>query len=206
MKVAAVLACMLASATAFQAPRVARTSTVVSGIRGMDETTSLVNPTGIPADTIGSTVEVGGKPFDPLGLAVYRDFDELRACEIKNGRVAMLATTGWVWPQMFGLFDSKDVTTTDPIKAIAEVDAAGWAQILVLIGSFEALEYKHRKSGSTKPFFDPFNQVPSDPKKAALKQESELKNGRLAMLAFASYISAYYIPGSVPALPAGWSH
>jgi len=77
---------MLASATAFQAPRVARTSTVVSGIRGMDETTSLVNPTGIPADTIGSTVEVGGKPFDPLGLAVYRDFDELRACEIKNGR------------------------------------------------------------------------------------------------------------------------
>jgi len=39
-----------------------------------------------------------------------------------------------------------------------------------------------------------------------MKQESELKNGRLAMLAFASYISAYYIPGSVPALPAGWSH
>ena len=85
--------------------------------------------------------------------------------------------TGWVWPQMFGLFDSKDVTTTDPIKAIAEVDATAWAQMLVLVGSFEALEYKWRKSGTDKPFFDPFNQVPKDPKKAALKAESELKNG-----------------------------
>ena len=30
--------------------------------------------------------------------------------------------------------------------------------------------------------------------------EKELKNGRLAMIAFASYLSAHFIPGSVPAL------
>ena len=30
--------------------------------------------------------------------------------------------TGWVWPLMFGRWDSKDVTTSDPIKAIAEVN------------------------------------------------------------------------------------
>lgn len=50
---------------------------------------------------------------------------------------------------MFGLFDSKDVTTTDPIKAIAEVDAAGWAQILVLIGSFEVSQRRFQKAQPT---------------------------------------------------------
>ena len=60
---------------------------------------------------------MGGKPFDPLGLAVFRDFDEMRAAEVRNGRVAMLASVGWVWPQIFGTFNSDDVTTTDPGKS-----------------------------------------------------------------------------------------
>ena len=87
---------LCASAAAFApSARTARTTPSMMAIRGMSETTSLVNPTGIPGDTAGATVEVGGKPFDPLGLAVYRDFGELRECEIKNGRVAMLATVRW---------------------------------------------------------------------------------------------------------------
>jgi len=43
-----------------------------------------------------------GEAFDPLGLAKWRPFDETRAAELRNGRVAMLASVGWVWPQMFG--------------------------------------------------------------------------------------------------------
>jgi hypothetical protein len=34
--------------------------------------------------------------------------------------------------------------------------------------------------------------------------EKELKNGRLAMIAFASFLSAHYIPGSVPLLPSNF--
>jgi len=208
MKFAALLVLSMAAVSSAFAPSMARRSTVSMAAASKTGYQADGSVAGIPAGATGATVEVG-KPkggWDPLKLASYRDFDELRACEIKNGRVAMLATTGWVWPQMFGLYASDDVTTVDPIKAIGQVDPAGWAQILVLIGCFESLEYKHKMSGSTEPFFDPFNQVPSDPAKAAAKQESELKNGRLAMIAFASYLSAYYIPGSVPALPAGWSH
>eukprot|EP00622_Pseudochattonella_farcimen_P006736 FR742592.1.p1 GENE.FR742592.1~~FR742592.1.p1 ORF type:complete len:107 (+),score=12.45 FR742592.1:3-323(+) len=105
---------------------------------------------------------------------------------------------------MFGLFDSKDITTTDPIEAIGQAAPEFWIQFIVLCGSIEAAEWKHKQSGSTEPFFDPFKAVPSDPVKAAAKAESELKNGRLAMLSVAAYASAHYIPGSVPGLPAGF--
>ena len=46
---------------------------------------------------------------------------QLRECELKNGRVAMLASVGWIWPQIFGLWAADDVTTTDPIAAIGQV-------------------------------------------------------------------------------------
>jgi hypothetical protein len=184
-------------------------------------------------------VEVGNKPFDPLGLAKYRDFDEMRACEVRNGRVAMLAATGWVWPQIFGTFNSEDVTTVDPIAAITQVAPQAWVQIFVLAGVNEVIAAKH--DDAKGPVWDPLKLMPKDDagkkvrdKTATSKRaffvcstalcarssvtsfacplssgykvmmEKELKNGRLAMIAFASYVSAHYIPGSVPALPANF--
>ena len=38
----------------------------------------------------------------------------------------------------------------------------------------------------------------------ARKRLSELNNGRLAMIGFASFWAATYIDGSVPSLPASW--
>jgi len=156
---------------------------------------------GIPDGAFGATVEVGGKPFDPLGLAAYRDFDELRACEVRNGRVAMLAQTGWVWPQIFGKFDSDDVTTVDPIEAIGQVAPEAWVQIIATMGVFEVLNAKHDWS-TGKALWDPLALLPKDEAGKKVMMEKELKNGRLAMLAFASYLSAHYIPGSVPLLGA----
>mmetsp|Transcript_20702 Transcript_20702/g.34859 ORF Transcript_20702/g.34859 Transcript_20702/m.34859 type:complete len:193 (-) Transcript_20702:180-758(-) len=161
--------------------------------------TSKLMATGIPDGAFGATVEVGGKPFDPLKLAQYRDFDEMRACELRNGRVAMLASTGWVWPQIFGKFSSDDVSTVDPIKAVTEVAPQAWIQILVTMAMFEALDSKHDWS-SGKTLWDPLNLMPKDDAGKKVMQEKELKNGRLAMIAFASYLSAHFIPGSVPLL------
>jgi hypothetical protein len=80
----------------------------------------------------------------------------MRACEIKNGRVAMLAVVGWLWPQMFGLWSSGSVTTTDPIDAISQCGGQWWLQWVVFCGIFEANEWRHKQSGNDYPFFDPF--------------------------------------------------
>jgi len=186
MKIALVLA-LAASASAF-VPVTPRSA-------------SKVMSKAIPDGAFGATVEVGNKPFDPLELAQWRDFDELRECELKNGRVAMLASVGWIWPQIFGLWAADDVTTTDPIAAIGQVAPEAWIQMFLLAGTFEAMEYKHKMSGSTKPFWDPMNLMPKDPVALDKKKQAELKNGRLAMLSFAAYVSAHFIPGSVPIHP-----
>jgi len=191
MKVIALVLAIASSAVAFTPSMSPKASKVIT-------------KAGIPDGAFGATVEVGKKPFDPLGLAAWRDFDEMRACELKNGRVAMLASVGWVWPQMFGLFESDDVTTTDPIAAITQVAPEGWIQMFLLAGCFESLEYKHKMSGTDKPLWDPLDLMPKDPVKKAAKMESELKNGRLAMLSVAAYASAHFIPGSVPLLPSGF--
>jgi len=154
---------------------------------------------GIPDGAFGATLEAGGKPFDPLNLAQWRDFDQLRATELRNGRVAMLASTGWVWPQIFGKFASDDIATTDPIKAMSEISPEGAVQILVTMGVFEVLNYKHDWS-TGKSLWDPLALMPKTEAGKKAMMEKELKNGRLAMIAFASFLSAHYIPGSVPAL------
>lgn len=157
----------------------------------------------IPDGAFGATIEVGGKPFDPLGLSEFRDFSALQRTELRNGRVAMLASTGWIWPQVFGKFDNNDVTTVDPIEAIGQVAPEAWAQIFGLMCVFESLDSSHDWS-SGKALWDPAKLMPTDPAKLKIMKEKELKNGRLAMIAFASYLSAHYIPGSVPLLPANF--
>ena len=63
----------------------------------------------------GVSIETGDTVWDPMNLAQWRDPAEMRECELKNGRAAMLAVVGWIWPQVFGLWAANDVTTADPI-------------------------------------------------------------------------------------------
>ena len=121
-------------------------------------------------------------------------------CELKNGRAAMLATVGWVWPQIYGLWDSKDVTTTDPIAAIGQVDDWAWIQIIAACGIAEMADWTHQQSGSTKPFYDPLGLCPTDPAAFEKMQLRELKNARLAMLAFSGLVVHHFLPAAVPGL------
>jgi Chlorophyll A-B binding protein len=130
----------------------------------------------------------------------------LRKGELSNGRAAMLANVGWFWPAFAGTFASDDVTTIDPIKAIMEADPQWWAQWILFCGLIEGAKYRAELNGKSytgdgEPFLDYAGQWNGmDAAKKADIRLSELKNGRLAMIGFASYISEYFIPGSVPAL------
>ncbi|KAJ8600640.1 hypothetical protein CTAYLR_006927 [Chrysophaeum taylorii] len=155
----------------------------------------------------GISVETGNKVFDPLGLAQWRDIEELRATELANGRSAMLAVVGWVWPQVFGLWPGGSVTTTDPIAAISQVEPEAWAQMIILCGCAEAAKVNWASGVDAKPFFDPdalfFDPAkvyPADPAGQEEMQLKELKNGRMAMIAFAGLVVHHFNPAAVPLL------
>jgi light-harvesting complex I chlorophyll a/b binding protein 1 len=158
---------------------------------------------------LGVGPETGGKIFDPLNLNEFVPADYAREAELSNGRSAMLATVGWVFPKAFGTFDSTDVTTTDPIKAIMEADPQWWAQFIVFCGVIEAYKYRQALDGKSycgpgEPAVDYLKMYPSGEKARNDMHMKELKNGRLAMIGVAGFLANYFIPGAVPGMPAGY--
>ena len=165
-------------------------------------------------DMAGSTAPI--KNFDPLSLATSGSEETLlwfRAAELKHSRVAMLATTGYIvqgsgihFPGMLSHDVSfESLSSMKPLDAWAAVPDAGKAQILLTIFIAEMIsEAKgtHYTKGGSYPtiVFPPIDFSGVNAETMAKKQDSELNNGRLAMIAIMSFIAANNVPGSVPAL------
>jgi len=198
MKVAAALTALFGSAAAFTAPMKAAKSSALNAL----------------SDMPGSTAPVG--PFDPLDLASVGSDETLawfRAAELKHSRVAMLATTGYIvqgsgihFPgQLSSDVSFESLSAMKPFDAWNAVPDAGKAQILFTILVAEiATEAKgtHYTKGGDLPtvVFPPIDFSGVDKDTLVTKQNRELNNGRLAMIAIMSFIAANNIPGSVPAL------
>nr|6LY5_U Chain U, FCPI-2 [Chaetoceros gracilis] len=154
---------------------------------------------------VGTSVETGGKIFDPLNLSDYIPADRARAAELANGRSAMLATVGYVFPKWFGHFEG-DVSVDDPIAAIGQADPQWWAQFIIFCGTIEAYKYRMELEGKSstgggEPAIDWMKMYPKDEAGRRDMELKELKNGRLAMLGIAGFVSAHFIPGAVPIGP-----
>lgn len=154
--------------------------------------------------------------FDPLNLAETGTAETLnwyRAAELKNGRCAMVAVTGYI-VQGAGIhfpgYLSKDITfeSLSKLKPLEQWDAvpdAGKAQILLTIFIAELVteaRKPHYMMGGPMPtmVFPPIDFSGVDAETLKAKQDAELNNGRLAMIAIMSFFAAANIPGSVPAL------
>jgi Chlorophyll A-B binding protein len=155
--------------------------------------------------------------FDPLGLAAKADANTLkryREAELTHGRVAMLATVGFLAGEAVeGKSFLWDASVSGPaITHLSQIPPVFWPILIILIGR---LELDRARIGWVEPKdvpvaqpgllrseyipgnigFDPLGLTPSDPAEFAIMQTKELQNGRLAMLAAAGFMAQELVDG-----------
>merc|ERR1712190_605604 len=118
-------------------------------------------------------------------------FRRRRTVELKHGRISMLATMGYITPELTGKFPGyisntaglKFADIPNGLAAIAKVPALGWAQIVAYCGFCElSAGSEDWKSGT--PGDHGFKVLTSsDPAEREKKLAAEIANGRLAMMA-----------------------
>merc|ERR1711981_387049 len=136
--------------------------------------------------------ELGVQPpvgfWDPLGFTAdgnAEDFARRRQTEIKHGRVSMLATMGYITPEITGKLPGylsppaglKFADIPNGLGAISKVPAAGWAQIAAWGAYCELSQDQSAGTAAARGDFG-WKLLEGETKLAA-----ELANGRLAMMA-----------------------
>merc|ERR1719384_1522537 len=186
----------------------------------------------------GVSVETGGK-CTPIGRAMLQDAKPealkwFQNAEIKHGRIAMVATIGFLvqklgvhFPLYLGpsgsncfhpesdvawyLSKSAGVTFSDiaaaaPLDAIKMVPAAGWLQIFFAAGLFEATAFQRQWNQEGRVpgdyGYDPLGFTKReggfDSEEIKSLRLKEIKNGRVAMMTIAAWVSNEAIPGALP--------
>jgi len=157
-----------------------------------------------PASLDGSLA--GDFGFDPLGFSNSPDsLGFMRQAELKHARIAMLAAAGWPLSELFdkkiaALLHLKPLLVEgDRVPSLlngglSQVNPFYWMGILAVAGLAEGLELMRAKDGWAVPIseqggpgFDPLGLFPKDEAGQKKMQLSEIKNGRLAMVAITAF-------------------
>eukprot|EP00913_Durusdinium_trenchii_P014569 g13668.t1 len=153
--------------------------------------------------------------WDPAGLARDGDveaFQRRRSVELKHGRIAMLATMGYITPEIAGKFPGylspsaglKFADVPNGLAAISKVPAGGWTQILLYMGWCEVSRGPGSDIASGRPGdFGWYVLSSADPEQKKKKLSAELANGRLAMMAI---IGMFYQDGLTGSAWGDWSN
>lgn len=176
MKLVVFLA-LVGAAAAFAPARVARTSRTAVNMA--------------VEDMLGADVETAGV-WDPFGYV--KDGEETlmrrRAVEIKHGRVSMLAVVGYVMGDCYTfpgyLSEKAGIKFSDVpagMGALTKVPAIGWAQIIAFCGVLELVFFKQEADKAPGDLAKFFWVRYDDEELKNRKLLSEIKNGRLAMMA-----------------------
>eukprot|EP01036_Dinobryon_divergens_P027437 gene27437-36212_t len=172
---------LLASVSAF-APLANKAASLAKVRMSYDNEVGVLPPTGF---------------FDPLGLSNGIDaatFKNYREAELKHGRVAMLAVTGYIIQAFFRLPGAIDLDGTtfqsipNGVAAVGAISSFGWLQIVASIGYWELIGWEDKKGeapgdfnfGTT--FLLSGKSIDERPEVKTEFQLKELQNGRLAML------------------------
>merc|ERR1719265_777476 len=132
--------------------------------------------------------------WDPLGFSADGDvasFKRRRSVELKHGRICMLATMGYITPELVGKFPGylspssglKFEDIPNGLGAISKVPALGWAQILAYFGFVEfSGGFEDYRTGNPGDYGWKL-LTSDDPEALTNKLSAEVANGRLAMVA-----------------------
>jgi len=132
--------------------------------------------------------------WDPAGLTAdgsVENFNRRRQTELKHGRIAMLATMGYITPEITGKFpgyisySSKIAFADVPngLAAFSKVPAGGWFQIASYMAFCEVSQDQSPGSPGGKGDFGWKLLTSDDPEEKTKKLSAEIANGRLAMMA-----------------------
>jgi len=152
----------------------------------------------VPSEQVGSTPPLGF--FDPLGFSTgqtvsYPDdltgFKFLRSAELKNGRVAMMASVGLVAQHYVKLPGFEDVPAG--LGALTtSAGASGFAALVCVVGIIEAAEYANGTfRNSMGNYGDPLNLGEYNEE----YRNKELNNCRMAMFAVLGQLVAEMVTG-----------
>mmetsp|Transcript_1044 Transcript_1044/g.1358 ORF Transcript_1044/g.1358 Transcript_1044/m.1358 type:complete len:206 (-) Transcript_1044:164-781(-) len=190
----AVLSCLFAGASAFTPAPVAQ---VRSSVALNAEKSKSLPFMPYPENLKGYVGDVG---FDPFGFSNIFPMDWLREAEIKHGRICMLAWLGFCAVdcglRIYPLPEAYDgLTSVTAHDALVQYGAMGqlflWLGLAEVIGTvavFQMMEGSGRKPGDFG--LDPVGFL-AGKSEAEIEemQLKEIKNGRLAMLAFSGVVT-----------------
>merc|ERR1712139_694558 len=131
---------------------------------------------------------------DPLGFTAdgnVASFKRRRSVELKHSRICMMASMGYMQPELTGKWPGflspsaglKFADIPNGLGAISKVPALGWAQIVALFGFTEfSGGFEDYKAGTPGDYG--FKVLTSDDSAEKTKKlAAEIANGRLAMVA-----------------------
>ncbi|CAJ1371920.1 unnamed protein product [Effrenium voratum] len=152
--------------------------------------------------------------WDPAGFTAdgsTENFARRRQTELKHGRISMLATMGYITPQITGKFPGylspsaglKFADVPNGLAAISKVPAAGWGQILAYMAFCEVSQDQSAGTPAAAGDFGFKVLTASDPEAKKTKLAAELANGRLAMMAI---IGMFFQDGLTGSAWGDWSN
>merc|ERR1712039_532843 len=151
--------------------------------------------------------------WDPVGYTTdgsVENFNRRRQTELKHGRISMLATMGYITPELTGKFPGylspsmglKFADIPNGLAALSKVPAIGWAQIIGYMALCEISADQSAGSPGAQGDFGWKLLTSSDPAKKTRKLSAEIANGRLAMMAI---IGMFFQDGLTGSAWGDWS-
>merc|ERR1712039_959076 len=132
--------------------------------------------------------------WDPVGFTTdgsVENFNRRRQTELKHGRISMLATMGYITPELTGKFPGylspsmglKFADIPNGLAALSKVPSLGWAQVVAYCGFCELSAGSDDWKTGTPGDYGFKVLTSSDPVEKQKKLAAEIASGRLAMMA-----------------------